>query len=92
MSPQIFYYGASQTDGDIGPAHARGHFPVQLILVPVLNILEVHHPGIIVILTRKYNLVEVCRVNIGDGVLVGVPTPKAQIETPHEGDFTVNQT
>jgi hypothetical protein len=31
-------------------------------------------------------------VDVGDGVLVGVPAPKAQIETSHEGDLTVNQT
>ena len=54
------------------------------------DIVEVHDTSIIVVLTRYGDLVEVGRVHVSDGMLIGVPSAKAHVETAHESGLAVN--
>lgn len=85
MSPQIFDHRTVHTQSYVRPAHAGSSFPIKLVVLPVGNILEIKNPVVVVILSREDNLVEICGMDIGNRVLVGVPASKAQIETTHEG-------
>lgn len=91
MLPQIFNDGAVQADRDVGPAHARSVLPVQLVLLPVGNVVEVAYSGIVVVLTREDNLVQVLAMHVRQFMLVGVPTAKAHIQTAHEGNAAINE-
>jgi hypothetical protein len=87
---QVLYNGPLHTDGDVGPSHSRGLGSVKLVLERVGNVVEVEVAGIIHILPREYDLVQVGRVSIGDRMLVGIPAAKAEVEAAHEGDFVIN--
>lgn len=91
MLPQILDDRAVQTDRNIGPAHARSVLAVQLVLLPVGNVVEITHSGVVVVLTGEDNLVQVLTVNIGQFMLVGVPAAKAHIQTTHERNATINE-
>lgn len=70
---------AVQAHGDIRPTHAGGCLSVKLILLPMGHILEIEHPGIVVVLAWEHALVYVLRVDIGECVLVCIPAAKTHI-------------
>ncbi len=47
-------------------------------------------PGIVVVLTGKDGVIDVQRMRISNGMLIGVPPPEAEVETTHERDITVD--
>lgn len=77
MPSQILDDLAMQAQSDIRPTHARGRLPVQLVLLPVRDVLEVEDSGVVVVLAGEDNLVQVCGVDVGDAVLIGVPSSEA---------------
>ena len=92
MAPEVLHDDTVQADGDVGPAHAGALLPVQLVLLPVGHILEIGHAGVIVVLAREHDLSKVGGVDIGQTMLVGVPTAKAHIQPTHEGGPAVDHT
>lgn len=80
-----------QAQSHIRPSHARGRLPVQLVLLPVRDVLEVEDSGVVVVLAREDDLVQVCRMDVGDAVLVGVPASEAQVQAAHECHSAVDQ-
>jgi hypothetical protein len=91
MPTQIFYDRPVQTHRNIGPSHTGGTFPIQLVLLPVHNILEVKDSRIVIVLTGEDNVVEIGGMDIGNSVLVRIPSAKAHIQTSHEGDSAIDQ-
>lgn len=61
---QILDDGSAQRERDISPAHSRVELPVELVVLPVLHILEVHDSCVVVVLTREDDLVEVSWMGI----------------------------
>jgi len=57
----------------------------------VRDVLEVENSGIVVVLAREDDLVQVCGMDVGDVVLVGVPASEAQIQASHECHSAVDQ-
>lgn len=92
MTAQVFDDSTMQTDGDIRPSHARHCLTVQLILLPVDDIMEVEDPRVVVVLTREDSLVDILGMRIGDRMLVCVPAAKAHIEAAHESNLPVDYT
>lgn len=91
MPAQILNGRPVQAHGYIRPAHAGRGLPLQLILLPVHDVMEVQDPGIVVILAGKDNLVQVGRVDVGNGMLMGIPAPKAEVQAAHESNAAINQ-
>lgn len=90
MTAQVFHNSTMQTDRDIRPSHPRHRLTVQLILLPVNDIMEVEHSGVVVVLTRENSLVDVLGMRIGDSMLMRVPAAETHIETAHESDLPVD--
>lgn len=61
-----------------------------LVLLPVENIRKVEDPSIVVVLAWKYYSIQVFRVRISNGMAVGVPTSKAEIQATHEANPVVD--
>lgn len=80
-----------QAHGNIGPSHARHALPIQLIVLPVNNILEIKDARIIVVLARENRLVYVRRVQIRQRMLICIPTTEAHVQTAHKCSPAVNQ-
>lgn len=55
------------------------------------NILEIKNSRVVVILAWEDVLVEIGRVNIGNGMLVGVPASEAHVQSTHESGLAINQ-
>jgi hypothetical protein len=91
VSAQVLHDSTMQTDGDIRPTHSGTTLSVQLVLLPVRDIMEVKNPRIVVVLTGEDGLIDILRVSISNGVLVGIPATEAKIQATHESDLTVNQ-
>lgn len=91
VSAQVFDYGATETDGNVGPSHAAGGFSVQLVLFPVQHVLKVEDSGIVVVLAGEHDLAQVGRMNIGNGVLIGIPASETKIESAHESNPAIDQ-
>lgn len=91
MTAQVFDDRTMQADGNIRPSHARHRLTIQLVLLPVNNVVEVEHSGIVVVLAGENGLIDILRMRIGDSMLMRVPAAKAHIETAHESDLPVDQ-
>lgn len=74
----ILYSWTMETHGDIGPAHARSLGSIELVLVGMRNVGEVQDSGVVVILAVE-NVVGGVVVDVGEGVLVGVPASIAHV-------------
>lgn len=68
---------ALQADADIRPAHSRALGAVELVVLPVVHILEVINTSIVVVLTGENDVVQVAGMSVGDWVTVGVPSSEA---------------
>lgn len=80
---------AMEAHGDIGPAHARSLGSIELVLVRVRNVGEVQHAGVVVVLAVE-DIVGRVVVDVGKGVLVGVPASVAHVEPAHESHSAVD--
>ena len=67
------------------PRHPSSLQHAQSVASVVGNLLEVQHPGIIVILAWEKGLFKVCRVDIGQGVALRIPFPETEIKTTNRG-------
>lgn len=56
------------------------------------DIVEVEHSRVVVILTGEHGLVDIRRMGVCNGVLVGIPATEAQVQTTHESDSPINKT
>jgi hypothetical protein len=46
----------------------------------------------VVVLTWKHDIFEISWMSVGDGMLIGIPSSVAEIQTTHERDMTIDQT
>ena len=92
MESQIIHTWSMQAYRNIGPAHARKLASVELVLIGMCHVTEVHYSGIVVILARKDGGVEIVGVNVSNWMLISVPSSKAKIESAHESDIAIYQT
>ena len=92
MASEILHTGPVQAYRDIRPSHTRELSSIKLVLIWMCHIAEIHYSGIIVILAGKDNGIEIIRMNIGNSMLVCIPSSKAQIKSAHESDIAVYQT
>ena len=92
MESQIIHTRPMQAYRNIRPAHARKLSSVELILIRMCHVTEVHYSSIVVILARKDRGVEIVRVDVSNWMLIGVPSSKAKIESAHESDIAIYQT
>ncbi|KUI63669.1 hypothetical protein VM1G_12024 [Cytospora mali] len=88
---QAVHDGAGQGDADVGPAHARVLGPVELVLLPLVDALEVVDTRVVVVLAGVDDGIHVSGVGVRDGVAVGVPAAEAGVETAHKGNLVVDQ-
>jgi hypothetical protein len=89
---QILNNRAFEGNADVGPSHSAVELAVELVVLPVLHVLEVHDTSVVVVLPGEDDLIQISRVCVGDAVLVRVPSPITEIQTSHEGDVAINQT
>jgi hypothetical protein len=54
------------------------------------NIFEIKDARIVIVLTGEYSLVHIRGVQIGDGMLVGIPTAEAHVQATHKGSLAIN--
>lgn len=72
------------------PRHPRTLQHTNRITCIIKHILEIHHPRIIIILSREQRLAEIRRMAIGTGVVVGVPAAETEVEAADAGVVVVN--
>lgn len=89
---QILNDWALQRNADIRPAHSRIEFAIELVVLPLFYIIEIHDSSIVIVLARENDSVEVSRVRVCDAVLVCVPSAIAQVKPAHESNVAVHQT
>jgi hypothetical protein len=77
---------------NIRPAYAGKLSSIELVLVWICYVAEVHYSRVVVVLARKDDRVEIIGVNISNGMLVCVPSSEAQIKSTHKSDFTIYET
>jgi hypothetical protein len=65
------------------PWHARRFQHRNSLAHVIAHVLEVRDARIVVILAGKEGAREICRVCVGEGVILGVPTAKANVKTPN---------
>ena len=88
---QVLDHRSFERNAHVRPAHTRVEFAIKLVVLPMLDIIEVHDPSIVIVLAWKYDSVKIPRVSIRNTVLVCIPPAVAQVETAHESDMAVNQ-
>lgn len=91
VNPETVDNRTRKRNADIRPAHSAALGPVEFVVLPLSDVLEVVNSGIVVILTREDNIVQVSGVSIGDGVSVGVPAAEANIQTTHKGNLAIDK-
>lgn len=79
-----------QTHGHVVPGHPTELGFADFVGLPIAHTLEVHDPVIVEFLTGEDLVPQVGRVDIGQGVLVGVPSTEAEIDTSDESEGIVN--
>jgi hypothetical protein len=58
-------------------------------MLPVVEVFEIHDTGVVVILTRKHNVVQITRMSIRYRVLNCVPSAIGEVDATQENDFSV---
>lgn len=77
MTSQVLDTRPMQAYRNVGPTHA-GELPsVELVLVWVCYVTEVHYSCIVVVLARKDGGVEIIGMNVSNRMLVRVPPSEA---------------
>lgn len=76
--------------GDIMPRHTTMLCLGQLVLLPILDVFEVHDTIVVEVLTGPDLVGDAFRVHIRQAVLMVVPTAEAEIEATNEGHLVVN--
>jgi hypothetical protein len=71
------------------PRHPPKLQDTQRITNIIRNVLEVHNPCVIVVLSREEGSGEIGGVDVGEGVNLGVPAPEAKIETANAGALVI---
>lgn len=72
------------------PRHSRTLKARKSITGIVVNILEVHDPRIVVVLTREEGAGELGRMDVCKGMSMGVPAAEAEVETADTGEVIVH--
>lgn len=82
--------GANYRHADIVPWHAPILGLAQFILLPVLDLLEIHDAVIVEILARPNLFGNTFWMHIGERMLTRIPTAKAEVQAANEGHGVVN--
>ena len=78
------------THRHIVPGHAPEVSLAQFVILPAFNVLKVHNTIVIKILAWPHLVAYVGRVDVGERVLVVIPSSEAEIKTTNESDFVIN--
>ena len=84
MLCNIVHSITNQSHSNIVPRHSAIFGLAQLVALPLLHTLEIHDTVVVEFLTREDIVLEVRRMSIGQRMLVGIPSPEAQIDTTNE--------
>ena len=98
MDSQAVQDGPREANANVGPAHARTLGAVNwicqhgsqtaglcgrtLVVLPLVNILKVVDPGVIVVLTREHERIDVSRVGVRNGVACRIVSISLSSRTP----------
>lgn len=74
------------------PRHPRSILNSKGIARKLVDCLEIHHSTVVVILTRELRLVELLRVDVGQRMVVRIPSAITRVQPSHTGDLVVDQT
>ncbi len=74
----------------IVPGHSTVFGFAQFILLPVIDVFEVHDAIVVEVLARPHFVNNPLRMNIREGMLMVVPTTKAQVQAADEGHRIVD--
>lgn len=66
---EILHDGTLQADGHVGPSHAAVPLAIELVVLPLCDVLEIHDTSVIVVLTGKDYSVQVTGMSVCDGML-----------------------
>lgn len=91
VNPEAVDNRTGKGDADVTPAHSAALGPVELVVLPLVDILKVVNSGVVVVLAREDNIVEVAGMGICDWVRVGVVSAKAHIEAAHKCHLSVDK-
>jgi hypothetical protein len=92
LDRQIEYRGTHDRERNIVPRHPRCVLDGEGVTRKLVDSLEIHHSTVVVVLSGEQRLVELLRVNVGQRVVVGIPSAVTRIESSHAGDFVVDET
>lgn len=79
-----------QAHGHIVPGHAAIVDFADFVALPVLYALEVHDPVVVEILSRENVVPQTCWVDIGQWVLVCIPSSETKINASDEAHIVIN--
>lgn len=60
----------------VRPAHARALGPVKLVRAPIVDFLEIVNAGVVVVLSREDDGIQVPGMSVSNGVTIRVPATK----------------
>lgn len=63
---------------------------IYLIVLPMNDILEIQDSGVVVVLSGVNSLLDVTWMDVRYGVLVRIPTAKAQIKASHKSSLPID--
>jgi hypothetical protein len=72
------------------PRHPRAIQYGQRVTCVIKHVLEIHDPRVIVVLARKERSLEGGGMDVGERMVVGVPTPETEVESADAGEVVVD--
>ena len=90
MLCNIVHSITNQSHSNIVPRHSAIFGLAQLVALPLLHTLEIHDTVVVEFLTREDIVLEVRRMSIGQRMLVGIPSPEAQIDTANKSQRVID--
>lgn len=90
MLGNVINTGTHQTHGDVVPGHTAIIGFVEFIVLPVFDALKVHDTIIVEILAGEDLILYTSWMDVCKGVLMVIPSAKAEIDAADEGNFVVN--
>lgn len=86
----VIHTVALQAHSDVVPGHAAEVDFADFIALPVLYALEVHDPVVVEVLSRENVIPQTPWVDIGQWVLVCIPSSETKVNTSDEAHIVIN--
>lgn len=90
MFRNVVYGVAGQAHANVMPWHSAILGLGQLVLLPLPDVLEIHDAVVVELLAGEELVGHVGRMDIGQRMLIGVPSAKAQVNTADEGQGVID--